>query len=470
MLPTAPTTAPTAAPTTAPRVAIVGAGPAGLMAAEVLLQGGASVDLYDAMPSAGRKFLLAGKGGLNLTHSEPLDAFIGRYDARSAEVAQWLQAFGPQAIRDWTAGLGVATFVGSSGRVFPAEMKAAPLLRAWLHRLRASGLRLHMRQRWTGWAPGQAGPQLRLQSPIGEHSVQADAVVLALGGASWPQLGSDGAWWPWLQDHGVDLAPLRPANCGFEVAWSSYFVQRFAGAPMKSVRLMVVDAQGRRFDRPGEFVVSAYGIEGSLVYAASSLIRDEIAARGSATVHIDLVPGRDAARLAAALAKGRGARSLPNHLREQAGLEGVKAALLRERWSADELSQRLAQAPAALAAEIKAWPLLLTAPRPIAEVISSAGGVRFEAIDARAMLRAKPGVFCAGEMLDWEAPTGGYLLSACLASGRASGQGVLEWLRAAPVALNRGFTAPTAASTSTTPTTTLATPAAAPTVTPTVTP
>ena len=431
-------------------MAIVGAGPAGLMAAEVLLQGGASVDLYDAMPSAGRKFLLAGKGGLNLTHSEPLDAFIGRYDARSAEVAQWLQAFGPQAIRDWTAGLGVETFVGSSGRVFPAEMKAAPLLRAWLHRLRAAGLRSHMRHRWSGWTAEDAAsardgvggdvragaalatpaPVLHLQSPGGEVRVHADAVVLALGGASWPQLGSDGAWWPWLHDQGVDVAPLRPANGGFDVAWSPYFVQRFAGAPMKSVRLMFVDANGRRFDRPGEFVVSAYGIEGSLVYAASALIRDEIQAQGSATVHIDLVPGRDAARLCNALAKGRGARSLPNHLREQAGLDGVKAALLRERWSADELTRLLAQAPTELAREIKAWPLRLSAARPIAEVISTAGGVRFEALDGHAMLRALPGVFCAGEMLDWEAPTGGYLLSACLASGRASGQGVLDWWRA----------------------------------------
>jgi hypothetical protein len=333
-------------------------------------------------------------------------------------------------LRAWADGLGVATFVGSSGRVFPAEMKAAPLLRAWLHRLRAAGLRLHMRHRWLGWADGAGAGPLRFATPAGEVTVRADAVLLALGGASWPQLGSDGAWVPWLAARGVALAPLQAANCGFDVGWSAYFAQRFAGAPMKSVRLVAVDGTGQRFDRPGEFVVTAGGIEGSLVYAASALIRDEIARAGHCTVHIDLVPGRDESRLTAALAKGRGARSLPNHLREQAGLDGVKAALLRERWSADELAQRVAQAPAELARELKAWPITLTAPRPVAEAISTAGGVQLEALDNGLMLRALPGVFCAGEMLDWEAPTGGYLLSASLASGRVAGQGALAWLRA----------------------------------------
>ena len=415
---------------TGPQVAVIGGGPAGLMAAEALLQGGARVDLYDAMPSVGRKFLLAGKGGLNLTHSEPLEDFLRRYGAQADAVAPWLAALSPTALRDWAQALGVSTFVGTSGRVFPAEMKAAPLLRAWLHRLRASGLRLHMRQRWCGWAT-EAGPSaLALAGPEGAHTVQADAVVLALGGASWPQLGSNGAWVPWLAERGVAIAPLRPANCGFDVGWSAYFAQRFAGAPLKSVRLVFVDTQGQRFDRPGEFVVTAGGIEGSLVYAASALIRDEIERSGQATVLLDLVPGRDEARLAAALAKGRGARSLPNHLREQAGLDGVKAALLRERWTAEELAQRVAQAPAELAREIKAWPIKLTAPRPVAEAISTAGGVRLDAVDEHLMLRALPGVFCAGEMLDWEAPTGGYLLSACFASGRVAGQGVLDWWRA----------------------------------------
>ena len=408
-----------------PQVAIIGGGPAGLMAAEVLLQGGASVDLFDAMPSVGRKFLLAGKGGLNLTHSEPLAAFVARYAERAEQVAPWLAAFSPQDLRDWAAGLGIATFVGSSGRVFPAEMKAAPLLRAWLHRLRAAGLRLHMRHRWTGWADGDAPTTLRFATPAGAVQQQADALLLALGGASWPQLGSDGAWLPWLAGRGVAVAPLQPANCGFDVGWSPYFSQRFAGAPIKPVRLRFDDGQGAAFDRQGEFVVTAGGIEGSLVYAASARLRDAIRRAGPCTLQLDLLPGRSLAQLAAGLAKGRGNRSLPNHLREHAGLDSVKAALLRERWSADELSRRVQADPAGLAAELKAWSLTLTAPRPVEEAISTAGGVRFEALDPHAMLAALPGVFCAGEMIDWEAPTGGYLLNASLACGRVAAQGLL---------------------------------------------
>ena len=407
------------------RVAIVGGGPAGLMAAEVLLQAGVSVDLYDAMPSVGRKFLLAGKGGLNLTHSDAPALFIGRYADRAAQVAPWLAAFSPQDLRDWAAGLGVATFVGSSGRVFPTEMKAAPLLRAWLHRLRGAGLRLHARHRWTGWLPGDAPTLLRFATPQGEAIAQPRAVLLALGGASWPQLGSDGAWLPWLAARGVDLAPLQPANCGFDVRWSGYFAQRFAGAPVKSVRLHFDDGHGPAFDRPGEFVVTAGGVEGSLVYAVSARLRDAIGREGGATVQLDLLPGRSVAQLGAALAKGRGARSLPNHLKEHAGLDGVKAALLRETLSADQLAARLAGDAHGLAAALKAWPLRLLAARPVREAISTAGGVRFEALDDHAMLRALPGVFCAGEMLDWEAPTGGYLLSASLASGRAAARGLL---------------------------------------------
>jgi len=413
------------------RVAVVGGGPAGLMAAEVLLAGGAAVTLYDAMPSVGRKFLLAGKGGLNLTHSEPLDAFLSRYGERRDIVARWLHPFGPQDLRDWAAALGIATFVGSSGRVFPQGMKAAPLLRAWLHRLRAAGLELHMRHRWCGWGSDGSPCALRFETPTGPVEVRPDAAVLALGGASWPQLGSDGAWLPWLQARGVPIAPLRPANCGFDIGWSAYFAQRFAGTPVKSVRLVFVDSAGRRFDRLGEFVVTAGGIEGSLVYAASAAIRDEIEARGQATLQLDLVPGRTLAQLAAGLAHGRGARSLPNHLREHAGLEGVKLALLRERHGAAELAARVAQEPAQLAREIKSWPLVARSPRPLAEAISTAGGVSFDGIDGHAMLRALPGVHCAGEMLDWEAPTGGYLLTACLASGRAAGQGVLDRWRSA---------------------------------------
>ncbi|MBL8351613.1 MAG: TIGR03862 family flavoprotein [Burkholderiaceae bacterium] len=407
------------------RVAVVGGGPAGLMAAETLLHAGALVDLYDAMPSVGRKFLLAGRGGLNLTHSEPFEAFVQRYGDRGRQVARWLEAFGPQALRDWAAGLGVDTFVGSSGRVFPAEMKAAPLLRAWLHRLRGQGLRLHMRHRWLGWQTGDAPALLRFATPAGDLSLQPDAVVLALGGASWPQLGSDAAWVPWLQQRGVAIAPLRSANCGFEVGWSAYFAQRFAGAPMKTVRLHFDDGHGPAFDRAGEFVVTTYGIEGSLVYAVSARLREAIARDGAATLQLDLLPGRSAAQLARALAQGRGARSLPNHLKAQAGLDGVKAALLRERFSAEELGALLAREPTALAGSLKAWPLTVRGVRPVAEAISTAGGVRFEALDEHGMLTALPGVFCAGEMIDWEAPTGGYLLSACFASGRAAAAGVL---------------------------------------------
>ena len=425
---TPPLTPDSPRPPSRPAVAIVGGGPAGLMAAEVLLHAGISVDLFDAMPSVGRKFLLAGKGGLNLTHSEAIEPFVQRYAQRADQVAPWLAAFSPQDLRDWAAALGIKTFVGSSGRVFPAEMKAAPLLRAWLHRLRGAGLRLHMRHRWTGWAAEDVATTLRFATPQGEAVLQADAVLLALGGASWPQLGSDGAWLPHLAAHGVTVAALQPANCGFDVGWSAYFAERFAGAPMKSVRLHFDDGRGPVFDRPGEFVITAGGIEGSLVYAASARLRDAITREGAAGVTIDLLPGRSTAQLATALAKGRGARSLPNHLKEHAGLDGVKTALLRERYSAEQLTALVAKDPQRLATALKAWPLRLVAPRPVAEAISSAGGVCFDAMDSNAMLRALPGVFCAGEMIDWEAPTGGYLLSASLASGRVAAAGLQRWL------------------------------------------
>jgi uncharacterized flavoprotein (TIGR03862 family) len=398
-------------------VSVIGGGPAGLMAAEVLADAGRGVHLYDAMPSVGRKFLLAGKGGLNLTHSEALPAFIARYGARASALAGWLEALSPDALRDWARGLGVETFVGTSGRVFPHDLKAAPLLRAWLHRLRARGVVFHMRHRWLGWNPDGA---LRFETPTGEALLQPRASVLALGGASWPQLGSNGAWVPWLREAGAEVAPLLPANCGFDVApaWSEHLRTRFAGAPIKPV-LLRFDG----FERQGEFVLSAYGIEGSLVYAASAPMRDAIARDGQATVTLDLLPDFDAARVAREVAHPRGARSLGSHLKSRLGLEGAKAALLHE------LLPREAFADAAqLAAAIKALPLTLAAARPIAEAISTAGGVRLESLDEQLMLRARPGVFCAGEMLDWEAPTGGYLLQASLASGRVAGQGVLRWL------------------------------------------
>jgi uncharacterized flavoprotein (TIGR03862 family) len=398
-------------------VAIVGGGPAGLMAAEVLSDAGVAVHLYDAMPSVGRKFLLAGKGGLNLTHGEALPAFIARYGARASALAVWLDLLSPDALRVWATDLGIETFIGSSGRVFPRDLKAAPLLRAWLHRLRERGVVFHMRHRWLGW--GEEGA-LRFASPSGELVVQARAAVLALGGASWPQLGSNGAWVPWLRDAGAEVAPLLPANCGFEVAppWSEHLRTRFAGAPIKPV-LLRFDS----FERQGEFVLSDYGIEGSLVYAASAPMRDAIARDGQATVTLDLLPDFDAARVAREVAHPRGARSLGSHLKSRLGLEGAKAALLHE------LLPREAFADAAqLAAAIKSLPLTLAAPRPIAEAISTAGGVLLESLDEQLMLRARPGVFCAGEMLDWEAPTGGYLLQASIASGRVAGQGVLRWL------------------------------------------
>ena len=411
-------------------VAIVGGGPAGLMAAEVLSRAGLAVHVFDAMPSVGRKFLLAGKGGMNLTHAEPLEPFIGRYGPRAEAIRPLLEAFGPQAVRDWASGLGIETFVGSSQRVFPTDMKAAPLLRAWLHRLRhpqggGVPVQFHMRHRWLGWQ-GADAKQARFQTPQGPLTVQARATVLALGGASWARLGSDGAWQPWLAAQGVDVAPLVPANCGFDIAWSDFLRERHAGTPLKNVRLKFTDRTGQVFDRLGEAVLGAGGLEGNLVYAASALLRDEIAACGHADIALDLLPAKDEATLAAALARGRGARSMINHLKEQVGIHGVRAALLREGLDAAQWTALCAD-PAALAARIKALPLRLLAARPIDEAISSAGGVRFEAMDARLMLAALPGVFCAGEMIDWEAPTGGYLLTACLASGRAAGQGALDW-------------------------------------------
>jgi uncharacterized flavoprotein (TIGR03862 family) len=394
-----------------PFVAVVGAGPAGLMAAETLTAAGQHVEIFDAMPSVGRKFLLAGKGGLNLTHAEPFERFVLRYGARAEALRPWLQRFGPDQLRAWAAELGVSTFVGSSGRVFPAEMKAAPLLRAWLHRLRAQGVKLHQRQRWTGWSEDGA-------LCFGESTVKPAATLLALGGASWPRLGSDGAWWPLLAERGVDLAPLKPSNCGFDVAWSEHFSSRFAGEPMKSVAIAF---DGWR--QPGEFVITASGVEGSLIYAASAALRQRIERDGQAEFELDLLPVRSLDWVTAELAHPRGPRSLSTHLKTRLNLYGVKAGLLWERVPKDVQAD-----PQRFAALIKALPIRALAPRPITEAISCAGGVKLESLDERLMLRQLPGVFCAGEMLDWDAPTGGYLLTACFASGRAAGQGVAEWL------------------------------------------
>ena len=399
-------------------VAVIGGGPAGLMAAEVLAQAGVQVDLYDAMPSVGRKFLLAGVGGMNITHSEAKPAFVNRYRERREDVGRLLDGFDADALRQWIHDLGIDTFVGSSGRVFPKDMKAAPLLRAWLKRLRDSGVQIHTRQRWLGWN-GQGG--LRLHGPAGEHSIEPDATVLTLGGGSWARLGSDAAWVPLLAQRGVTLAPLQAANCGFDGAsWSALLQEKFAGAPLKNITLRLAQEPARR----GEFILTRSGVEGSLVYALSAEIREQINQSGSATVWLDLQPDRTQDKVEAALAKPRGSRSMAKHLNGQLGIDGVKAALLRELTSAEQFAD-----PPRLAAAIKALPLTLLSPRPLDEAISTAGGVAFEALDAHLMLNAAPGVFCAGEMLDWEAPTGGYLLTACFASGRAAGLGALHWLQ-----------------------------------------
>jgi len=432
-------------------VAVIGGGPAGLMAAEVASQAGLAVHLFDAMPSVGRKFLLASKGGLNLTHSEPADRFAQRYGARREQIEALLGAFGGDAVRQWAQGLGITTFVGSSGRVFPTDMKAAPLLRAWLHRLRhpdqrGTGVQFHMRHRWTGWSAD--GRLLCLQTPTGVVRVQARAVVLALGGGSWARLGSNGAWVPMLTARGVAVVPLLPANCGFDVAlhgqppsvegavpvqavascasgWSEHFAVRHAGQPFKTIAISCGGADGHHFRRRGEFVATATGIEGSLVYAASALLRDEIIRTGRAVLWLDLLPDHSAERVRAEVLHPRGARSLTSHLRSRLGLDGIKTALLYE------VLGKAGMADAeGLARSIKALPLQLLATRPLDEAISSAGGVLFEALNSDLMCDELPGVFCAGEMLDWEAPTGGYLLTACLASGRVAGEGVVRFLNA----------------------------------------
>lgn len=402
-------------------IAIVGGGPAGLMAAEAALQEGVQVDLYDAMASVGRKFLLAGKGGLNLTHSETPAAFLSRYGARADRLAPLLQAFGPGELRKWAQALGVGTFEGSSGRVFPSDMKAAPLLRAWLARLRAAGVKFHARHRWVGWGDDGA---LRFVTPRGERIARADAVVLAAGGGSWPQLGSDAAWIPLLEGRGVAVAPLQPANCGFDVGWTPHFRGRFAGEPVKSVIVSYTDREGRARRQPGEFVVTETGIEGGVIYALSAILRDEIAAKGSASLQLDLAPDRSADRLVKELAHARGRRSVSGHLQSRSGLKGVKVGLLREFIPPQDFADA-----SRLVAAIKALPLKLAAPRPLAEAISTAGGVAFEALDEHLMINALPGIFCAGEMLDWEAPTGGYLLTACFATGHAAGAAALRRVR-----------------------------------------
>ncbi len=397
------------------------------MAAETLAAAGSAVQVtvYDAMPSVGRKFLLAGKGGLNLTHSESFEPFVNRYGQARDSLQPMLADFGAQHVQDWAKGLGIDTFVGSSGRVFPADMKAAPLLRAWLHRLRASGVQFCMRHRWRGWAGDGA---LTFITPNGQTQFQADAVVLALGGGSWARLGSDGAWVSVLAAQGVDVAALEPSNCGFDVqGWTPFFAGKFAGQPFKSVAIHFTDSQGRHFSRKGEFVATATGVEGSLIYAASSLLRDEIARSGSATFTLDLLPDKTLEQVLQEVVHPRGSRSLSSHLKSRLGLDGIKTAMLHEMLTKETINDA-----AQLARAIKALPVKLLRARPIDEAISSAGGVRFEGLNAQLRVNAEHKlahpVFCAGEMLDWEAPTGGYLLTACFASGRVAARGAMAHL------------------------------------------
>ena len=393
----------------APQVSVIGAGPAGLMAAERLAAAGLRVVVHDRMPSVARKFLMAGRGGLNLTHSEAEDAFAARYGAARPDVQTWIDRFTPAELIAWVEGLGQPTFVGSSGRIFPRAMKASPLLRAWLARLEGLGVQIRTRSRWTGWRDGA----LAFDTPEGERLDRPDAVVLALGGASWPRLGSDGAWTAWLD---APTTPLRPANVGFDVAWSALFRDRFAGQPLKGIAL----TQAGRTVR-GEAMIARYGIEGGAIYALSAALRDAIQADGAAALVIDLKPDVSIGRLTERLSRPRGKTSLSNHLRKAAGLEPVAVALLQE-------AAPLPASPRALAERIKALPLTLTGVQGLERAISSAGGVRLDAVDRTMMLRDRPGVFVAGEMLDWEAPTGGYLLQACFASGVAAAQGVIDWL------------------------------------------
>lgn len=410
-------------PWACPGVAIIGGGPAGLMAAEVARQAGVEVDLFEAKPSVGRKFLIAGRGGLNLTHGDPRPRFEQRYSRGEPDVARWLDAFDSDQLRAWALGLGVETFLGSSGRVFPIDMKAAPLLRAWVARLKRDGVRWHMRQRWVGFDPeGQA----LIDGPEGRRRLEAPAVVLALGGGSWPQLGSDGAWLPWLAARGVPTAPLEASNCGFDVAWSDILATKFAGAPLKPVVAHWKDSKGRDRQLQGECVLSAHGIEGSLIYAIGPDLRAALQRDGHAWLHLDLVPGLGLERVREALAKPREGRSLSEVLRRRLNLDGAKAALLREALPPADLA-----APDRLAAGLKRLPLRLEAARPIAEAISTAGGLRLDAVDDRLALKALPGWFACGEMLDWDAPTGGFLLTACFASGVVAGRAAAEACRSA---------------------------------------
>jgi len=417
-------------------VAIVGGGPAGLMAAEKLSLTGLEVHVYEAMPSVGRKFLRAGVGGLNLTHSEPFEQFLARYSQREF-MEPMLRAFGPQQMIEWAKSLGVETFVGTSGRVFPVGMKASPLLRNWLERLTDSGVVFHTNYKWTNvvaserWSSSpmllgayrdqvSEATTLTFDTPAGPQTVHAEAVLLALGGGSWPKLGATGGWVEILRGHGLPVADLKPANCGFDVAWTKFFKTKFDGAPLKAV---TVTFNG--LTKQGEFIVTKEGVEGSLIYAIAAPIRDEIESNGHATLCLDLAPDWTTEKLINRLTIPRGSRSIGSHLEKTVGLKGIKSALLWEFIPREDFNL-----PEKLATAIKSLPIPLLRPRPLAEAISSAGGLRFEALDEHLMIKSMPGVFCAGEMLDWEAPTGGYLLTGCMSTGKWAAEGTINWLKA----------------------------------------
>ena len=418
------------------KIVIIGAGPAGLMAAQEAIRNGCQVSVYDAMPTAGRKFLLAGKGGLNLTHSEVFEPFLSRYGAQAEVLCPLLKQFGSSEVMAWAHNLGIETFVGSSGRIFPKEMKAAPLLRAWLHALKKAGVQFHMRHRFMGWSKNtdqnlHQGHRLDFEGPGGATTVQADAVVLALGGGSWSRLGSDGKWVDLLRLHGATVNPLLPSNCGFDVLrpWSAYFAERFAGHAFKTVAITVLDERGDQqlFSKQGEFVATDTGVEGSLIYAASAWLRDAISQHGQATFYLDLCPDRTTEQVLREVKHPRGARSLSSHLKSRLKIDGIKLALLHEQLGKDDMqnTDRLAKA-------IKALPVNLKQPRPLDEAISTAGGVAFSEVTDQLMLNkpinGQSGVFIAGEMLDWEAPTGGYLLTACMSTGVMAGRGAAQFL------------------------------------------
>jgi uncharacterized flavoprotein (TIGR03862 family) len=407
-------------------VVIIGGGAAGLMTADVLSATNLSVAVFDAMPSVGRKLLQAGVGGLNITHSEDYQTFCTRYDSHQLQLQPILDQLPPDALRSWVHQLGIKTFVGSSGRVFPEQMKAAPFLRAWLHRLEQSGVHFYLRHQWLGWTLNR---ELQFLTPHGEIAIKPRCTVLALGGASWPQLGSNGAWVTILQTQGVQIAPLQSANCGFETTWSPYLREKFAGSPLKSVEIALTDSDKRTLKRRGELIISEYGVEGSLIYTFSRMLREQINCKGQATFILDLLPNYSIERLVNDLACPRGSKSLSSHLKSRLGLSGIKTALLHEILSKHDLNDGRV-----LAHKIKSLPMTVYQTRPIAEAISVAGGVCFSNLNSELMLKRMPGVFVAGEMLDWEAPTGGYLLNACFATGWHVGVSVCDWLNKQPIA------------------------------------